>query len=26
VIAITAAERFEAPGGDPLLFHAGEYR
>ena len=26
VIAITAGEAFEAPGGDPLLFHAGEYR
>ena len=26
VIAITAAEAFDAPGGDPLLFHAGDYR
>lgn len=26
VIAITAAEEFAAPGGDPLLFHAGAYR
>ena len=26
VIAITAAEAFGAPGGEPLLFHAGEYR
>lgn len=25
-IAITAAEAFEAPGGDPLVFHAGAYR
>jgi flavin reductase (DIM6/NTAB) family NADH-FMN oxidoreductase RutF len=26
VIAITAAEAFGAPGGEPLLFHAGAYR
>jgi flavin reductase (DIM6/NTAB) family NADH-FMN oxidoreductase RutF len=26
VIAIVGAERFDAPGGDPLLFHAGAYR
>lgn len=26
VIAITAAEAFAAPGGDPLVFHAGAYR
>ena len=26
VIAITAVETFGAPGGDPLLFHGGEYR
>ena len=26
VIAITAVETGEAPGGDPLLFHAGDYR
>ncbi len=26
VIAIVSAEAFEARGGDPLLFHAGEYR
>ena len=26
VIAIAAAEAFAAPGGDPLLFHAGAYR
>jgi len=26
VIAIVAAEAFGAPGGDPLLFHAGAYR
>ena len=26
VIAITAVEAGDAPGGDPLLFHAGEYR
>lgn len=26
VIAITAVESGDAPGGDPLLFHAGEYR
>jgi 3-hydroxy-9,10-secoandrosta-1,3,5(10)-triene-9,17-dione monooxygenase reductase component len=26
VIAITEAEAFGAPGGDPLLFHAGAYR
>ena len=25
-IAIVAVEAFEAPGGEPLLFHAGEYR
>jgi len=25
-IAIVSAEAFEARGGDPLLFHAGEYR
>jgi flavin reductase (DIM6/NTAB) family NADH-FMN oxidoreductase RutF len=25
VIAITSAEAGAAPGGDPLLFHAGEY-
>ena len=26
VIAITAAEAFDAPGGEPLVFHAGAYR
>ena len=26
VIAITEAESFGAPGGDPLLFHGGAYR
>ena len=26
VIAIAEAEALDAPGGDPLLFHAGEYR
>ena len=26
VIAITAAEAFGAPGGEPLVFHAGDYR
>jgi 3-hydroxy-9,10-secoandrosta-1,3,5(10)-triene-9,17-dione monooxygenase reductase component len=26
VIAITSAERFDAPGGEPLLFHGGAYR
>ena len=26
VIAITSAEAFDAPGGEPLLFHNGEYR
>ena len=26
VIAITSVEAGDAPGGDPLLFHAGEYR
>lgn len=26
VIAITAVEAFDAPGGDPLLFHGGAYR
>ena len=26
MIAITSAEAFDAPGGDPLLFHAGTYR
>jgi 3-hydroxy-9,10-secoandrosta-1,3,5(10)-triene-9,17-dione monooxygenase reductase component len=26
VIAIVAPEAFAAPGGDPLLFHAGAYR
>ena len=26
VIAIATAEAFAAPGGDPLLFHAGSYR
>ena len=26
VIAITAVEALGAPGGDPLLFHGGEYR
>lgn len=26
VIAVTAAEAFGAPGGDPLLFHGGDYR
>jgi len=26
VMAITAAERFDAPGGDPLLFHDGAYK
>jgi flavin reductase (DIM6/NTAB) family NADH-FMN oxidoreductase RutF len=26
MIAITAAEAFNASGGEPLLFHAGEYR
>jgi flavin reductase (DIM6/NTAB) family NADH-FMN oxidoreductase RutF len=26
VIAIAAAEAFGAPGGDPLLFHGGNYR
>jgi flavin reductase (DIM6/NTAB) family NADH-FMN oxidoreductase RutF len=26
VIAIVAAERFEVPGGKPLLYHGGDYR
>src|ERR687896_82773 len=26
VIAITSAEAVGAPGGDPLIFHAGEYQ
>ena len=26
VIAITSAEAGDAPGGEPLLFHGGEYR
>jgi 3-hydroxy-9,10-secoandrosta-1,3,5(10)-triene-9,17-dione monooxygenase reductase component len=26
VIAITAVEAFDAPGGEPLLFHDGSYR
>ena len=26
VIAITAVEAGDAPGGEPLVFHAGEYR
>jgi hypothetical protein len=26
MIAITSAEAADAPGGEPLIFHSGEYR